>query len=354
MKSPKHMTAMAVGILSIVCFQYTNLFAAQETRPAYDHSKVAEYKSVRAATPPVIDGDLSDEVWTQAQAIEGFTQKDPEEGKPASEKTTVRVLYDNEAIYFSARLDGSGVTALLGRRDTYLESDWFRVYLDPHLDHNTGASFWVNPANVQLDMVLFNDGWDDWSWDAVWSSATKIDDNGWSVEMRIPFTQLRFPDRPLHTWGVNFARNIIKKNEYAWAVHTPKNESGFISRFAHLNGIEGIKPKRSLELLPYAVARSDFRNTVSPDDPYNESSDFGGDFGLDIKYGLTSNLTLTGALNPDFGQVEADPAVVNLGVFETFFPEKRPFFVEGANLFRFGQGGSNWNMNINFFQPSFF
>jgi hypothetical protein len=336
----------------------TSLAADARTRAAQmpvQVSAVPEFRAVRAERAPIIDGDLSDPAWNGVPEITGFTQRDPNEGQPATQQTFVKVIYDDHAIYFGARLEDDGpVTSRLGRRDTNLESDWFRVYLDPHDDHQTGASFWVNPANVQVDMVLYNDGWDDWNWDGVWESAAAIAEGGWSVEMRIPYSQLRFPSRDQHTWGVNFIRRVSRLNEQSRLVHVPKNESGFVSRFAHLTGIEGIRPTRSLELLPYAVSRADLSSRVDPNDPFNSSSEFFGDVGLDVKYRLTSNLTLTGTINPDFGQVEVDPAVLNLSEFELFFPEKRPFFVEGSNLFEFGRGGSNHNFNINFFPPSFF
>lgn len=314
-----------------------------------------EVQAVRVQTAPVIDGKLDDPAWSAAPEITSFTQREPDEGKPSSEKTTVKVVYDDDAIYFAARLfDSKPVTTLLGRRDSTLESDWFRVYLDPHLDRRSGAAFWVNPSNVQFDMVLYNDNWDDPDWDAVWSSAAKIVEDGWTVEMRIPYSQLRFPHRAEHVWGVNFMRALQRRNEVDRFVHTPKTETGLVSRFGNLVGLRGVEPKRSLEVLPYTVARSDLRTTVETGDPYNDQQEFTQELGLDLKYSLTSNLTLTGTINPDFGQVEVDPAVVDLSGFELFFPEKRPFFVEGSSLFAFGQGGSNNNFAFNINEPSFF
>jgi hypothetical protein len=313
------------------------------------------FTASRAEISPVIDGRLDDAIWKSASAITGFTQRDPEEGKPASERTMVWVAYDDSALYIAARLhDSAPVTTRLGRRDSSLASDWFRVWLDPHYDRQTGVSFWVNPSNVQIDMVLFNDGWDDWDWDAVWESATSIDEDGWTVEMRIPYSQLRFPHREEHVWGVNFGRRIDRNNEEARLVHIPKTETGFVSRFADLVGIHGVRPGRSLEIVPYAVSRADFSGTVSPDNPFRSSSEASASAGVDIRYGITSNLTLTGTINPDFGQVEVDPARVNLSQYELFFPEKRPFFVEGSSLFRFGQGGSNNNFGFNIGTPNFF
>lgn len=296
--------------------------------PALSSLAESNYRAVRAERPPVIDGDLSDAVWSTAPEITGLTQRDPDEGKPATEKTVVKIAFDDHALYVAAMLhDTHPVTSRLGRRDTTLESDWFRLYLDPHFDRRSGATFQVNPANVQFDASLSNDSVSDSDWDAVWDSATRIVPEGWVVEMRVPLSQLRFPDRPVHTWGLNIGRQISRRNEVDRLVHTPKTDAGFVSRFAALTGIEGIQPRRALELQPYAVARSD------SDANGRETA---ADLGLDLKYALTSNLTLTGAINPDFGQVEVDPARVNLSQFELFFPEKRPFFVEGSSLFEPG------------------
>jgi hypothetical protein len=341
---------------SLTIFLFTTPVAVAAPQLEGSNGSRRQVEAARTPRPPVIDGRIDDEVWELARPISGFTQRDPDEGEPATQNTVVRILYDDDAIYVAARLDDTGqITAPLSRRDNSGQSDWFRLYLDPHLDRKSGAAFWVNPANVQVDMVLFNDTWDDWSWDAVWASATTIDAGGWSVEMRIPYSQLRFPDRERHVWGVDFHRRIARNNETSRLVHTPKIESGFVSRFADLSGIEGIRPKSGFEALPYAVTRSDFRSTVVPGDPYTSSTELGANVGLDLKYGLTSNLTLTGTINPDFGQVEVDPARVNLTQFELFFPEKRPFFVEGSNLFDFGRGGgSSHNFGFNFSQPSFF
>ncbi len=312
-------------------------------------------RAVRAVVAPVIDADLSDAVWQNAPEITSFTQHDPEDGKPATQKTTVKVAYDDQAIYFAAKLeDTKPVTTLLGRRDNHLESDWFRIYIDAQHDRLTGASFWVNPSNVQFDMALFNDIYNDNSWDAVWRSAAKIVPGGWVVEVKIPYSQLRFPDRPNQVWGINFARRIASNKEVDWLINTPKGQSGLVSRFADLTGIEGIHPEKSFEVLPYGVARSDLVTQVPAADPFTRASAYKMDAGVDVKYGITSNLTLTGTINPDFGQVEVDPAVLNLSQFETFFPEKRPFFTEGASIFNFGNGPANFRASFNFFPPSFF
>ena len=314
-----------------------------------------DVKAVRAAIPPTIDGDLGDPAWQSAPEITGFTQHDPHDGQPASQKTIVRIAYDDQAIYVAARLlDDHKVTTLLGRRDDNLESDWFRIYIDAQHDGLTGASFWVNPSNVQFDMALYNDIYNDSSWDAVWSSAARIVPGGWVVEMRIPYSQLRFPDRPDQVWGVNFARRIASNGEMDWLVNTPKGQSGTVSRFADLTGIQGIHPERAFELVPYGVGRSDLTNHIPTGDPFTHPTSYKIDGGIDVRYGITSNLRLTGTVNPDFGQVEVDPAVLNLSQFETFFPEKRPFFTEGASIFNFGNGPASFRASFNFYPPSFF
>ena len=331
------------------------LLALTAATPLLGQSEPPKFTAIRASSAPVIDGDLSDGIWAQAEQIQGFTQREPDEGKPATEKTVVRVVYDDAAIYISAKMDDSGpVTTRLGRRDNDISSDWFRLYLDPHHDHRTGFGFWVNPSNVKVDMVLYNDGWTDWDWDGVWDSATRIDGEGWTAEIRIPYSQLRFPDRAEHVWGINFGRVIERKNEDARLIYIPRTETGFVSRFAELHGISNIEPPRSFEVTPYVVGRAGLLNTVAGTDPFNSTTDTDATAGVDFKYGLTSNLTLTGSINPDFGQVEVDPAQVNLSQFELFFPEKRPFFIEGSNLFNFGQGGSDHNFGFSFSTPQYF
>jgi hypothetical protein len=326
----------------------TSIVGAQEakSRPTF--------RAVRATTPPVIDGDLSDAVWQSAPELTGFTQRDPDEGQPAKGQTRVRIVYDDQAIYFAATMDDTApATPLLARRDSDLNNgDYIRISLDSQYDRLNGAAFVVNASNVQMDMVLYNDTYDDITWDAVWDSAAKIQPAGWTAELRVPYSQLRFADKPVHTWGINVSRWNVRTRESSRLVFTPKRESGFVSRFADLEGIEGIEPKRAFEVVPYAVARTDLRSREA--NPFIQPAAHRMDAGLDVKYGLTSSLTLTGTINPDFGQVEVDPAVLNLSQFETFFPEKRPFFTEGASVFKFGNGPANsrWGFNMSF--PTFF
>ena len=310
--------------------------------------------AVRVSAPPVIDGDLSDAAWKSAPEFTDFTQHDPDDGKPPTMKTSVRIVYDDHAIYFGMKMDDpQPPTALLARRDNLPQSDFISINLDPQLDRLSGNAFTINPANVQVDTVLYNDIGEDPSWDGVWDSATKIVPGGWQLEVRIPYSQLRIPERPVHVWGLNITRRTVRNNEVVRIVNTPKGQTGFVSHFADIVGIEGIHRGRPLELVPYTVARTDVRTRVAANDPFLRQQDHRADGGLDLKYGLTSSLTLTGTVNPDFGQVEVDPAVVNLSQFETFYPEKRPFFTEGLNIFNFNDTPAPSHFNF-FFPPSVF
>ncbi|MEJ2633940.1 MAG: DUF5916 domain-containing protein [Calditrichia bacterium] len=312
--------------------------------------------AVRLNETPAIDGVLAEPVWNNMQGTSRFVMRDPTEGGQPSESTMVWVAYDNEALYIAARMFDSSpksIVARLGRKDVDMNSDAFIVFLDPYHDKRSGYYFAVNAAGTYYDGVLMNDDWDDDSWDGVWQAVTKIDDKGWTAEFRIPFSQLRFQNRDKHVWGINFRRDIQRKNERDYIVFTPKDGSGFVSRFVDLVGIESINPPHHLEILPYVRTRAEYLHPEAGD-PFNDGSSYSPDMGMDLKYGIGSNLTLDMTVNPDFGQVEVDPAVVNLSDVETFFEEKRPFFIEGASIFDFGSGGSSSNWSFNWSNPDFF
>jgi hypothetical protein len=287
-----------------------------------------------------LDGRLDEAAWATAPVTSSFTQLDPDEGRPASQRTEVRVLYDDDALYVGARLFDSGpMRARLGRRDMSLgDSDWFGVMIDSYHDHRTAFGFDVNPAGVRRDEVKTIDV-DDNSWDPVWDVATSIDAEGWTAEYRIPFSQLRFSGDSVQTWGILFERVIGRRFEYASSTFTPKSERGGVPRYGHLEGIAGIGGGRRLEMLPYVVQRAEF---VDPGpNPFRSEREYFTSAGLDLLFRPTPNLTLNATFNPDFGQVEVDPAIVNLGVYETFFEEKRPFFIEGSEIFQFGASGTS-------------
>jgi hypothetical protein len=297
-----------------------------------------------AGARPVIDGRLDDAAWQHAAIGTGFVQLAPDAGAPASERTEIRVLYDDAALYVAARMYDSSpdsIVAQLARRDQEVYSDWIYVAIDSYFDRRTAFTFGVNPRGVKIDLILYDDTRSDGSWDAVWDVATQIDSLGWTAEFRIPFSQLRFStaaaDEDERTWGVNFLRKIARRNEESFWSPMRRDVNALVSVFGELRGLSGLQPPRRLEVQPYGLSRL----TRAPGDgvnPFFRANDAMFDGGADLKYGLTSGLTLTATINPDFGQVEADPSVVNLSAFESFFPERRPFFVEGADIFRFGIG----------------
>lgn len=302
-----------------------------------------------------LDGKLTEPIW-QKEPVKEFVQKDPNEGNPASEPTNVWVAYDNEYIYVAAKLYDSKpeqIDASIARRDNYFSSDWFAFYVDPYNDKKTGYFFAVNAGGTMLDGVLFNDSWDDWSWDGIWETKTTIDKDGWNVEMRIPFSQMRFNHADMMTWGVNFYRELKRNNEKSYYVMVPKAESGFVSRFALLEGLNGINPKQRFETMPYVVQKAQYL-VHDQGDPFYKSNQYKTSVGADFKIGIGSNFNIDATINPDFGQVEVDPAVINLSAFESYFNEKRPFFIEGMDNFYFGIGGANNNWGFNFGWPELF
>jgi len=280
-------------------------------------------KAVRLTQAITLDGKLSEPFWKDENAVMEFIQRDPVEGAKPSEKTVVDVAFDDEAIYIGARMYDSqpnAIDARLVRRDVDTPADTFVFYVDPYHDKRTGYYFGINAAGTLYDGTLMNDSWDDNSWDGIWEGKAHIDDKGWSVEMRIPYSQLRFQEKSQYIWGVNFKRDIARKNETDYLVLRGKKESAFVSRFAELQGIANVKPARRIEIIPYATSKAEFSH-ADPADPLHDGSAFDPGMGADMKFGLGTNLNLDATVNPDFGQVEVDPAVVNLSDVETFFQE---------------------------------
>lgn len=285
-----------------------------------------------------IDGELTEQSWNAATPITDFRQRDPSEGAASTHATDVRVLYDHTSLYVAVRAmdpEPDKIAGLLTRRDDNSPSDWVSILIDSYHDRRTAFEFGVNPKGVMFDAYWYNDNNNDRGWDAVWSSAVTRDAEGWRAEFKIPFSQLRFNASSPDGFGFAVIRRIAHANEVATWPLLARSASGMVSSFGDLRGISlgGTQQKR-LELSPYVVAQA----TTSPIDhgnPLVSSPDGSASVGLDMKYRLGAGLTLTGTINPDFGQVEADPAVVNLGAFETYFDERRPFFVEGSGNFSF-------------------
>ena len=288
---------------------------------------------------PVIDGRLDDAIWKLAPVSDQFTQQDPDDGAPPTERTEVRVVYDDEALFFAINcLDSQpdSIWSPITRRDNLTSSDRIIINIDGRHDHKTGVVFGTGPSGVRWDGVTHGDGRTDSSWDGVWETAGHIHEEGWSTELRIPFHVLRFSPKDEHVWGVQVARRIHRNQENQRWAYWKKGLNGFNSRFGHLVGVKDIDPGRSLEVLPFAVGRASF---VPKDDEFPDGRDLFGTGGVDVRYGITPGISLNATINPDFGQVEADPAELNLGVFETFFSERRPFFLEGNSIYRYSGPG---------------
>ncbi len=290
-------------------------------------------------TSPVrIDGGLDDAAWRAAVPVAGFVQAEPVEGAPVDQPTEVRILFDEEAVYIGARMyDASPATIArqLVRRDELGQYDYFEVSLDPDLDRRTGYRFRVTAAGVQIDDYLFDDVKEDRSWDAVWQSGVRRDDQGWTAEMRIPLSQIRFqPSASPREWGVNFGRRRLASNELSFFALESRRTHGRVSVFRRLSGLVLPHGVRRLEARPYTLARS-LAGPTEPGNPFFDGREESAGAGLDLRYGIGSTFTLDATFNPDFGQVEVDPAVINLSAFETIYPERRPFFVEDARVFDF-------------------
>jgi len=308
--------------------------------PALAQGPAAEMTAVsvhEGTLPIVLDGDLSDPAWAQATPISSFVQREPREGAPATMRTEARVAFDATAIYVAVRAFDSEPDRIVGfltRRDVGSSSDWVRVLIDSYHDRRTAYQFGVNPVGVKQDSYWFNDSNSDDSWDAVWDVVARRDPDGWCAEFRIPFSQLRFSAGGDGRLGFAVMRNVARLNETTSWPLLSKNVSGFVSSFGDLTGVTRGQAAKRLELVPYVVGEIG-TTPLDAGNPLQNSPDHDIAVGLDLKYAVTPALNLTGTVNPDFGQVEADPAVVNLSAFETFFPEKRPFFVEGSGTYQF-------------------
>jgi len=325
---PRHLPPLLL-ILAIgasVAGRQSSLLAA----PAVD---VAQAEKLLGAGPGVM---LTDEGWQAVRAMSTFVQREPNEGAAPSQRTEFRVAYDATTLYVRVRAfdaEPDKIVTYLTRRDDDSPCDWLRVFIDSYHDRRTAFEFAVNPSGVKQDRYWFNDGDRDNSWDAVWDVNVIRDGDGWLAEFRIPFSQLRFTPGPAATFGFAIVREIGRLKETSTWPLLPRAATGYVSSFGDLSGLTMLATPKRLEVLPYMVSQLTQQPTGG--NPLLQGSTSEAALGLDLKYSLTTGLTLTGTVNPDFGQVEADPAVVNLSAFETFFSERRPFFIEGSGNFNF-------------------
>jgi len=310
---------------------------AANTQAQSSKYETKRYVTTFADEEPTIDGRLDDAVWDSVEWGGDFLQWEPEEGATPTQQTQFKILYDNDALYFAVRAhhdDPSQIENLMARRDRF-PGDWVEINIDSYHDRQTAYSFTCSVSGTRGDEFISRDG-DSWdgNWDPVWSLRTNIDDDGWTAEARIPLSQLRFARKDQQVWGIQVQRRHYKEQERSIWQPRSKEEEGWVSRFGELHGIDNVDPPRRVEILPYGLTRGERFESVDGD-PYLDGSKGDLSFGLDGKIGLTSNLTVDLTVNPDFGQVEADPSELNLTAFETFFSERRPFFVEGQDILDF-------------------
>jgi len=323
--------------------------AGSPERLAAQVADVGERKetvAVRLLDDPIrVDGRLDDRAWQRAVFTRDFRQRDPNLGAPASDLTEVAFMYDGDAIYVAARMhsrNAAQIPSALTRRDGFGHAEYITVSLDPFLDRRIAFSFTITSGNGRRDFLYTYDSDDfrarDYTWDPVWEGRATSDSLGWSAEMRIPFSQLRFAKREIHAWGLNLNRGMPQKNEEVYWIVVPRNVPGYVSHFGTLTDLADLPATRRMEFLPYLAGSATLTGTPVPGNPFNDGRVGRTSVGGDLKMGLGPSLTLDATINPDFGQVEADPAEVNLSAFETFQNERRPFFTEGRQLLT---GGSD-------------
>ncbi|MFC1726447.1 DUF5916 domain-containing protein [candidate division KSB1 bacterium] len=323
------MKRLAAFLSLCILFSFNGIFA-QTAKKIYRTAKVNPH-------PPVIDGLLNDPVWEKVEWGTDFTQRSPNDGEEPSQETAFKILYDDNNLYVFIRAhdtEPDKIATIMSRRDGF-PGDMVEINIDSHFDKQTAYSFTVSASGVKGDEAITLNGrnWDS-SWDPIWYAETSIDEEGWCAELKIPLSQLRFGEKDENIWGLQFMRHIFRKEERSNWQYIPQDAPGLVHLFGELHGIHGIKPKRQIEMLPYIVGNTQRFKKVEGN-PFATGSlkDMSG--GLDGKVGLTNDITMDFTINPDFGQVEADPSEVNLTAFETFFQEKRPFFIEGRNIFEY-------------------
>ncbi|MEM8909177.1 MAG: DUF5916 domain-containing protein, partial [Bacteroidota bacterium] len=298
--------------------------------------KVYETKRI-VGKAPQIDGVLEDEAWKIVDWGGDFIQTRPYEKAAPTQETAFKILYDDKNLYIAYRCFDSNpeeIVQRLSRRDGFA-GDWVEVNIDSYNDARTAFSFTISASGVKGDEFISNNG-DNWdsSWNPIWYAKTKIDAQGWTAEVRIPFSQLRFGNQEEHTWGLQFTRRDFRKEERSIWQFISRNAGVWVSQFGQLKGLKGIRPQKQVEIQPYVVAQVESFEKEEGN-PFATGSDQGLSVGLDGKIGVTNDLTLDFTINPDFGQVEADPSVVNLNGFRVFFSERRPFFIENRNIFNY-------------------
>jgi len=332
---------LAPILIAFLLFQYTygQEVATKTIKKKYTTKTIEGLKSL------VIDGVIDDEVWNTVSWGGDFIENDPDENTAPSYQTKFKILYDASYLYVAIRSFDAEPTKIekrLSRRDGFA-GDRVNLVIDSYYDQRTAFVFTVTAAGVKGDEIATDDGDNiDDSWNPVWYTKAMIDDKGWTAEMKIPFSQLRFGKAKEQIWGLNVVRNLFRNNERSVWNRIPVDASGFISESGKLHGLLNLKPQKQLEIQPFTVLQYD-TYPKEAGNPFRDGTDFKLNGGVDAKIGITNDLTLDLTINPDFGQVEADPGSFSLDGFQIFLEEKRPFFVENKNIFdyRFGENQDN-------------
>lgn len=316
----------------------------QDTITTPGKNPLRTYTTVRLTTPkPVIDGKLNDECWKTGEWGGDFVQWIPKEGAKPSQETQFKILYDDKNIYVAIRAfdkEPNKISRKAGRRDEFV-GEQAGVNFDSYHDHRTGFEFSVTAAGQKIDLILTNPMVPELDWNAVWYLKTGLEDSAWVAEYEIPLSQLRYSNDKEQVWGLHVWRWIDRLQEESdWEPQTSTGP-GMLYLFGELHGIKDLPKSRRIEIMPYTLGKLKTFEKI-PQNPFAKNGhSFLGNVGLDAKIGLSSNFTADFTINPDFGQVESDPSVMNLTAFETFYEEKRPFFLEGKNIFRFELGDAN-------------
>jgi len=312
-------------------------------------------KSLDGLTPPVIDGVPDEALWDMVPWEGDFIEQRPDENTPPAQQTRFKILYDPKFLYVGIQCfdqEPDRIVKRLSRRDGF-EGDWIAVFIDSYHDKRTAFGFLVTAAGVKADIFESNNGEnEDDSWNPIWYTRAQTGTEGWTAEMKIPLSQLKFGKSVEQVWGLQVMRRFFREEERSVWQRLPADTPGFVSEFGELHGLFNLDPQKQMEIQPYTVARL---NTYEAEEgnPFSDGSDATLAAGLDAKIGLTNDLTLDLTVNPDFGQVEADPSAIALDGFQIFFQEQRPFFVENKNIFDFrvsrSQAGNTFGIDNVFY-----
>lgn len=330
------------ALITVLFYGTINLNAQSETSIP---KRVYNTTSIKDLKPPTINGLLDEAAWDLVEWTSDYLEFQPDVGTPPSEQTKMKIVYDDKNLYVAFKCyqaDPSTIEKRMGRRDDF-QGDWVEINLGSYNDDRTGFSFTISASGVKGDEFISNNNNFDSSWNPIWYADTNIDDDGWTAELRIPLSQLRFGDLKEQVWGLQSTRRYFNNEERSTWQPLTANPPGWVSEFGELRGINGLKPQKQLEIQPYTVTQLDtYEKEVG--NPFRDGNDAKLTGGLDAKIGITNDLTLDLTVNPDFGQVDADPGAIALDGFEIFFQERRPFFVENKNVFNFKVGGGSDNV----------